>query len=638
MYNTLGRNWRKRILVLMVLLTLCITIVAYLFYNRINNFETNEVNQSLQSTSYNNARSVEFAMDRYINFLILSADYFVKTGSEEVSFFDDVFNNLEEIENFHHIAIVLPNGESYQSNGERLIKSDYLFTAEMQEGTIHITDVFQDNTGVQVISINVPMFDEDQNLLAYLMGVMTTGELSKVFNESFYDNGGYYHVIDSNGRYVAVSNSDEMIGMDMLFQDALLTLNFDDGYSATSILDDFKNRSTGKSHYTSQESQSRIAHYTPIFINDWVMYSVVDTALVENSVSYILLCTFSFLSVSLLTFVILLLITNHAQKQVVQNAQENENKFKLVSAYLNKFFIDINFETKELKFIGEFAEVFSRPKAISNYMNDLKDEFIHPEDASELLQSLNQVKRGDAMRDYHVRVLAKDKRYIWCALTLIPSHFDSTFQVTHAIGFIEDINEQTIKSNELIQKSELDLLSQLFNKVTTENKIKEILKQSSPNHDKHILFIIDLDNFKELNDTFGHHYGDEVIKEHAKIIKQMFRPNDIVGRIGGDEFFVLMKSIESSKQVHERATMICEALRKTYTSGGKSVSISASVGISSFPNDGLHFDILYQRADLALYTAKKQGKDSFEFYLGQTEANYKSKRTTIESDSTKYKA
>lgn len=126
--------------------------------------------------------------------------------------------------------------------------------------------------------------------------------------------------------------------------------------------------------------------------------------------------------------------------------------------------------------------------------------------------------------------------------------------------------------------------------------------------------LLDLDNFKQINDTFGHQYGDQVLREVADVLKKTFRRDDILGRLGGDEFVFLLRSVPSFQVMEPVFAKLCRQLQKTYTKDGKSVTISASLGVVCAPGQGSTFTELYSKSDQALYEVKKQLKNGYRLY------------------------
>jgi len=164
--------------------------------------------------------------------------------------------------------------------------------------------------------------------------------------------------------------------------------------------------------------------------------------------------------------------------------------------------------------------------------------------------------------------------------------------------------------------TERDPMTGVYNKVSGINLIENELMVSDKEA-VHALFFIDVDNFKSVNDSFGHAFGDKVISEIAEVISGIFREADIVCRFGGDEFIVFAKSITEVDFVVEKAEEICNAVRKSYSGGDKTCNISASVGIACYPAHGYTHEELFRHADEALYIKKEKGKDGFLVYETQ---------------------
>ncbi len=191
----------------------------------------------------------------------------------------------------------------------------------------------------------------------------------------------------------------------------------------------------------------------------------------------------------------------------------------------------------------------------------------------------------------------------------------------HLLGYkeqSEELQDQIVKSEkiqyELQAKADRDPLTKLYNKEVTKNLIDQSLK-SHNNDTISALFLIDIDNFKSVNDQKGHIYGDNVICLLASKLQNIFRSDDVVGRIGGDEFMVFMKNIIDEHTIAIKASEICKAFYLEFDNKDKTLNhVSASVGISLYPLDGRSFSDLYAHADKALYKVKENGKNSFELY------------------------
>jgi len=168
-------------------------------------------------------------------------------------------------------------------------------------------------------------------------------------------------------------------------------------------------------------------------------------------------------------------------------------------------------------------------------------------------------------------------------------------------------------SMELQNKAETDLLTDLLNKISTEKKIEEYL--SSEGKDKTCMMcVLDIDNFKKINDTMGHAFGDEVLAALGKQIRSEFRVSDIIGRTGGDEFIIFLKDLKDDTIINREAERVENFFRNFTVGEYTKYSATASIGAAIYPRDAQDFESLYKAADSALYKAKNRGKNQLAFY------------------------
>lgn len=196
---------------------------------------------------------------------------------------------------------------------------------------------------------------------------------------------------------------------------------------------------------------------------------------------------------------------------------------------------------------------------------------------------------------------------IWCYLQL-RFVFDKSEAVA-AIGKITDISKQKLIEEELVKQAQIDGLTGACNKETAEKRIADLLETRHTGY----LFMMDVDNFKKINDVYGHVKGDETLVYLGNILQEVFRKEDVVGRIGGDEFvaFVSGEGI-TEPLIAERAELILERLRNFREEGG--IEVTISIGIVSCPRHGQTYEELYIAADKAMYYAKRRGKN--QYFIG----------------------
>lgn len=194
------------------------------------------------------------------------------------------------------------------------------------------------------------------------------------------------------------------------------------------------------------------------------------------------------------------------------------------------------------------------------------------------------------------------------ALIAVIFIFICIVMVVNIIGKIR----RTEKEKQLEDKADTDLLTGLNNKLATERKIKEYMLQNPQSQS--MMFLLDIDNFKKINDTMGHAFGDEVLRSLGQQIGVIFRASDIIGRIGGDEFMIFLKGISDEESIRKEAKKV-ETFFKGFQAGEYvKYAATASIGVAIFPQEGSDFETLYKAADQGLYKAKKRGKNQLAFY------------------------
>ncbi len=174
----------------------------------------------------------------------------------------------------------------------------------------------------------------------------------------------------------------------------------------------------------------------------------------------------------------------------------------------------------------------------------------------------------------------------------------------------KDIDAEKRAEQELAVAAKMDKMTMVLNREATMASIKKVFKNEQ--NDIHALFMFDVDNFKKLNDTLGHQSGDQFLIAFATEIKKKFRETDIVGRIGGDEFFALMRRVSSMSEAAKKAQEILSAVQALCEKYAE-VQVSVSIGIGVYPANGRTIEELYAQTDGALYEAKKKGKNRVVF-------------------------
>ncbi len=289
------------------------------------------------------------------------------------------------------------------------------------------------------------------------------------------------------------------------------------------------------------------------------------------------------------------------------NSITNKALFEAVAELSDEWFWAYDIQARTIQFFGKGRAILGLPAEKQPFPQTVVESgVVYPEDLPHFLEMSEAMKKCFE-KPFDVRFILTDGsvkyfRVVWKAT------LDANGTPLFTIGKTYDIHEQ--KSLEVLSRT--DLLTNCLNKVATENAVKEAIKNEK--NGTHALFVIDVDNFKAVNDNLGHHFGDIVLREIAANLHTNFRDGDIIGRIGGDEFIVFVQNVTHEPVLAKKANIISQAFQNTYSGENADYKISGSIGIALYPKNGTDYESLYKAADKALYQSKMQGKDCYTFY------------------------
>lgn len=297
----------------------------------------------------------------------------------------------------------------------------------------------------------------------------------------------------------------------------------------------------------------------------------------------------------------------------------DKKRYEIVSKMEGAVLFEFQFSPKRLEFYGDMIEMFGTELDVLQGESVYEVyQYVHEDDKS-VRGRIHQFYDGEAKQfTAEIRICNSDKSYGWYRIQGVLDKDLKTGANRRFLGKIEYANQKIEEEKNLVQRAENDLLTGVLNKKTMEEKVTACLQNITGNI-HYIFFMIDLDNFKNVNDNLGHIYGDKAIVDTAKRLTEIFHNNAYVGRLGGDEFAVCVSydafDEESLKRfIKKKAEKICEVNRRTYVNGEKEVSITSSVGIAIAPDFARDFESIYNMADKALYRSKNGGKNCYHVY------------------------
>lgn len=185
---------------------------------------------------------------------------------------------------------------------------------------------------------------------------------------------------------------------------------------------------------------------------------------------------------------------------------------------------------------------------------------------------------------------------------------------TIIMSIVRDISEKKRIEENLIFLANYDQLTNIANRHYLLSKLFEMCEVAKHENSKLAVIFFDIDKFKHVNDTYGHDMGDEVLKEISQRINKLISKNDILGRIGGDEFLIVQSSIENEKEPIEMINKIIQEFSKPIINNNLSITVNTSMGIAIYPDDSNDSDILVKFADRAMYEGKKEIGNTYRFY------------------------
>ena len=237
---------------------------------------------------------------------------------------------------------------------------------------------------------------------------------------------------------------------------------------------------------------------------------------------------------------------------------------------------------------------------------------LFPEDISRFLAMMEGIRSGISYRETEIRIANSAGHYVWCRIRAT-AQYNRNRKPIKAVGVILDIDAEKRKTQELTAKAERDALTGLYNKSAGRCRIQKLLEDRDKTQQASMM-IIDLDNFKQINDSYGHMFGDAVLTDISTRLLHLFRSEDVVSRIGGDEFLVYISHFADEQVLHARAQRVIDAFHDVLADELQEFHLSCSIGISCCPADGLDYQTLFKSCDQALYYAKQQGKDQYALY------------------------
>lgn len=523
--------------------------------------------------------------------------------------FDSVFlvsTMTKRYYNFNGIDRILEEGEP---------ENDWYFSLRNNHNVEYSMNVDNDEVdgadNAVTVFVNCKIYGQDQELLGVVgvgMRVSYLKEFLKEYEEKYHlkaclvDEDG---VIEISSEHTGYNKTDwfQAFGHEQIRSQIL---NWKGTESNLELWMD-----TGDS---GQEKSYVVSRYIPEL--SWNLIVEQNNGMMVREIKARLYQTGVIIAAIILTvLVVITTVLRNFNRQITQLIEERQAAFKRATEQLYDNIYELNITKNSTA--NKLTEQYFASLGAGNMPYDQGIKVIAEKQIKEEYRAgyvstftpdnvMREYEKGNSHLRYDFMITQDGSRYFWMRIDAYV-FFSQEDECLHMFTYRKNI--ETEKEKELL--ASIDEMTGFFTKTETERKITSRLMDK--NVGIYAFFLFDIDNFKLANDTCGHAFGDYCIKEFASIIKMHFRTEDVLGRIGGDEFAAFIPAPDAD-WIEGKAKELSQALQKACTKDDKCWSMSASIGVSAAPRDGRDFDTLYQKADAALYQTKKRGKNGYTIY------------------------
>ena len=300
------------------------------------------------------------------------------------------------------------------------------------------------------------------------------------------------------------------------------------------------------------------------------------------------------------------------QKKMEEDLKTSKERFELSVTSTGIGVWDLFLEENKLLWNDNMFKLFNvDPKSFKHSYEDF-ERCVHPDDRSKIKLDIGKALSTGELLTTKFRLISHPDgiHYIYAQAKVSDDESGRPVRLT---GINQDITKQTKAEMKLEKLAKIDMLTQLPNRIAIYQTLEKAMAQSNEHHEL-ALFYIDIDKFKETNDTLGHEAGDELLRKVADAPKKSARENDHVGRIAGDEFILIAEENTSRNALEHLASETLKNISNAIKIKGHDIHPLASIGIAFHPSSAKNKEELLEHADLAMYQAKEKGGDQYSFF------------------------
>lgn len=260
-------------------------------------------------------------------------------------------------------------------------------------------------------------------------------------------------------------------------------------------------------------------------------------------------------------------------------------------------------------------KIYGRPLADFYQDKNLWFSVVHPDDRNRLTDAFSKLQQGGALTQQY-RIIRPDGEVRWLE-DRIKAVMDERGNVLRFDGVASDISERKQYEGRIEYLATHDALTGLANRHLLGDRLAQAIARSSRSQHLLALLFLDIDRFKDINDSFGHVFGDQLLQQVAVRLKENVREGDTVSRQGGDEFIIVLTDLQKPEDVVVIASKILHAFSSPFIVGSRRLYVTTSIGATLYPNDSTDIETLLKNADIAMYRAKRESGNDFRFYSSE---------------------
>lgn len=482
----------------------------------------------------------------------------------------------------------------------------------------NIVDIARFGSGAEAVVLAVPVW-EGSATGAVLLASMEQDVLSEFVRSDAFSEGTYSLLARADGDVIAIANQTTKPTIDANIFD-FVTDNVLRGKTVAELRQALEN---GEMVVSSLELGGRLYYSAdvPVGVGGWYIVLTVESEVADTLSGQMLPYVVAMLCLVIFVNVVVIMQAYKHEKQAVTALEREKDllrqsgeRYALINRLSNEVLFTVDMETGRIDFNDSFEGMFGFvPPACTIDHAEVCASMVVESDRPLFYRFVERMNAGSPQAHEELRMLNAHGVARWKRLEIYTVYDKDGFS-RQVVGKISDIQRQRASLLRLKKKADSDPLTGLLNRAAMERNTR-VLLAGAGREEKHAFLILDFDNFKQVNDTLGHSEGDRLLVEFAEELTRLFRADDSIARMGGDEYAMLMKYVDSVQSALDKAQQVRRAMERVSAAFGMTVTVS--IGIAIYTQDGGTFDELYKAADAALYRVKNSGKNACALYSEQ---------------------